>query len=194
MKRGERAFGIPSLAQSHVAHANDTDVLHRPSHSYGGSSSSSQNLPILELVNPFLSRSLTGQCTIDCNRETQLHIALLLRPLPGTDSSRYLHRTIRYDVSIHRRDEDEGSVKTTSWHGPSQSYLPDLCPRTLGHAGVHNGFHGASGSRLECYLAGWHIKPKGVKKLYNPVLCEFFRCRMRPRELLLWRRNHTEGK
>lgn len=25
-------------------------------------------------------------------------------------------------------------------------------------------------------LAGWHIKPKGVKKPYNPVLGEFFRC------------------
>jgi hypothetical protein len=27
------------------------------------------------------------------------------------------------------------------------------------------------------YLSGWHIKPKGVKKPYNPVLGEFFRCR-----------------
>ncbi|WVN90231.1 uncharacterized protein L203_105467 [Cryptococcus depauperatus CBS 7841] len=26
------------------------------------------------------------------------------------------------------------------------------------------------------YLSGWHIKPKGVKKPYNPVLGEFFRC------------------
>ncbi|GAA6048842.1 hypothetical protein JCM3770_003647 [Rhodotorula araucariae] len=30
---------------------------------------------------------------------------------------------------------------------------------------------------LRYYLAGWHIKPKGVKKPYNPVLGEFFRCR-----------------
>jgi len=30
---------------------------------------------------------------------------------------------------------------------------------------------------LSYYLAGWHIKPKGVKKPYNPVLGEFFRCR-----------------
>ncbi|KAI0327257.1 Oxysterol-binding protein [Cubamyces sp. BRFM 1775] len=32
---------------------------------------------------------------------------------------------------------------------------------------------------LQYYLAGWHIKPKGVKKpyVYNPVLGEFFRCR-----------------
>ncbi|GAA5885622.1 hypothetical protein JCM16303_001487 [Sporobolomyces ruberrimus] len=30
---------------------------------------------------------------------------------------------------------------------------------------------------LKYYLAGWHIKPKGVKKPYNPVLGEFFRCR-----------------
>ncbi|KAH9891299.1 Oxysterol-binding protein [Cubamyces lactineus] len=30
---------------------------------------------------------------------------------------------------------------------------------------------------LQYYLAGWHIKPKGVKKPYNPVLGEFFRCR-----------------
>lgn len=29
---------------------------------------------------------------------------------------------------------------------------------------------------LTFYLAGWHIKPKGVKKPYNPVLGEFFRC------------------
>ncbi|KAJ3862425.1 MAG: hypothetical protein NXY57DRAFT_999089 [Lentinula lateritia] len=29
---------------------------------------------------------------------------------------------------------------------------------------------------LQYYLAGWHIKPKGVKKPYNPVLGEFFRC------------------
>ncbi|KZW02095.1 Oxysterol-binding protein [Exidia glandulosa HHB12029] len=29
---------------------------------------------------------------------------------------------------------------------------------------------------LSYYLAGWHIKPKGVKKPYNPVLGEFFRC------------------
>ncbi|ORY95674.1 hypothetical protein BCR43DRAFT_440738 [Syncephalastrum racemosum] len=27
------------------------------------------------------------------------------------------------------------------------------------------------------FLSGWHIKPKGVKKPYNPVLGEFFRCR-----------------
>ncbi|KAJ3075343.1 hypothetical protein HDU98_008427 [Podochytrium sp. JEL0797] len=26
------------------------------------------------------------------------------------------------------------------------------------------------------FLAGWHIRPKGVKKPYNPVLGEFFRC------------------
>ncbi|POY71660.1 hypothetical protein BMF94_5355 [Rhodotorula taiwanensis] len=32
-------------------------------------------------------------------------------------------------------------------------------------------------SVLRYYLAGWHIKPKGVKKPYNPVLGEFFRCR-----------------
>jgi len=30
---------------------------------------------------------------------------------------------------------------------------------------------------LSYYLAGWHIKPKGVKKPYNPILGEFFRCR-----------------
>ncbi|KAF9651982.1 Oxysterol-binding protein [Thelephora ganbajun] len=30
---------------------------------------------------------------------------------------------------------------------------------------------------LQYYLAGWHIKPKGVKKPYNPVLGEFFRCK-----------------
>jgi len=30
---------------------------------------------------------------------------------------------------------------------------------------------------MECYLAGWHIKPKGVKKPYNPILGEVFRCR-----------------
>ncbi|KAI8092953.1 uncharacterized protein BX664DRAFT_328581 [Halteromyces radiatus] len=29
---------------------------------------------------------------------------------------------------------------------------------------------------LRYYLSGWHIKPKGVKKPYNPVLGEFFRC------------------
>jgi len=27
------------------------------------------------------------------------------------------------------------------------------------------------------FLSGWHIKPKGVKKPYNPVLGEHFRCR-----------------
>ncbi|KAG0186988.1 hypothetical protein DFQ28_007042 [Apophysomyces sp. BC1034] len=27
------------------------------------------------------------------------------------------------------------------------------------------------------YLSGWHVKPKGVRKPYNPVLGEFFRCR-----------------
>ncbi|KAL4399867.1 Oxysterol-binding protein OBPa [Malassezia pachydermatis] len=26
------------------------------------------------------------------------------------------------------------------------------------------------------YMSGWHIKPKGVKKPYNPILGEFFRC------------------
>ncbi|KIO23185.1 hypothetical protein M407DRAFT_244881 [Tulasnella calospora MUT 4182] len=30
---------------------------------------------------------------------------------------------------------------------------------------------------LSYYLSGWHIKPKGVKKPYNPVLGEIFRCR-----------------
>lgn len=29
---------------------------------------------------------------------------------------------------------------------------------------------------LGYYMSGWHIKPKGVKKPYNPVLGEFFRC------------------
>ncbi|WOO81285.1 Oxysterol-bindingc [Vanrija pseudolonga] len=29
---------------------------------------------------------------------------------------------------------------------------------------------------LTFYLSGWHIKPRGVKKPYNPVLNEFFRC------------------
>ncbi|KAL0075280.1 hypothetical protein J3Q64DRAFT_1648658 [Phycomyces blakesleeanus] len=27
------------------------------------------------------------------------------------------------------------------------------------------------------FLSGWHIRPRGVKKPYNPVLGEFFRCR-----------------
>jgi hypothetical protein len=27
------------------------------------------------------------------------------------------------------------------------------------------------------FLSGFHIRPKGVKKPYNPVLGEFFRCR-----------------
>src|SRR3989338_11198449 len=26
------------------------------------------------------------------------------------------------------------------------------------------------------YLSGWHVKPKGVKKPFNPVLGEVFRC------------------
>ncbi|KAI9021404.1 hypothetical protein CLU79DRAFT_753191 [Phycomyces nitens] len=26
------------------------------------------------------------------------------------------------------------------------------------------------------FMSGWHVKPKGVKKPYNPVLGEFFRC------------------
>ncbi|KAG5460039.1 MAG: hypothetical protein BJ554DRAFT_7960, partial [Olpidium bornovanus] len=30
---------------------------------------------------------------------------------------------------------------------------------------------------LRYYLSGWHIKPKGVKKPYNPILGEHFRCR-----------------
>jgi hypothetical protein len=30
---------------------------------------------------------------------------------------------------------------------------------------------------LQYYLSGWHLKPKGVKKPYNPILGEFFRCR-----------------
>ncbi|KAF8575920.1 Oxysterol-binding protein [Ramaria rubella] len=30
---------------------------------------------------------------------------------------------------------------------------------------------------LQYYLSGWHVKPKGVKKPYNPVLGEFFRCK-----------------
>lgn len=29
---------------------------------------------------------------------------------------------------------------------------------------------------LNYYMTGWHIKPKGVKKPYNPILGEFFRC------------------
>ncbi|CDS13778.1 hypothetical protein LRAMOSA05952 [Lichtheimia ramosa] len=29
---------------------------------------------------------------------------------------------------------------------------------------------------VQYFLSGWHIKPKGVKKPYNPVLGEFFRC------------------
>ena len=27
------------------------------------------------------------------------------------------------------------------------------------------------------YLAGWHFKPPGVKKPYNPILGEVFQCR-----------------
>ncbi|KAI9024897.1 hypothetical protein CLU79DRAFT_745312 [Phycomyces nitens] len=29
---------------------------------------------------------------------------------------------------------------------------------------------------LRYFLSGWHVKPKGVKKPYNPVLGEFFEC------------------
>lgn len=29
---------------------------------------------------------------------------------------------------------------------------------------------------LEYYMSGWHVRPSGVKKPYNPVLGEFFRC------------------
>jgi oxysterol-binding protein-related protein 8 len=29
---------------------------------------------------------------------------------------------------------------------------------------------------LKYFLSGWHIRPKGVKKPYNPALSEFFRC------------------
>ncbi|WFC98696.1 hypothetical protein MYAM1_001428 [Malassezia yamatoensis] len=29
---------------------------------------------------------------------------------------------------------------------------------------------------LAYYMSGWHIKPKGVKKPYNPILGEFYRC------------------
>ncbi|EFC46120.1 predicted protein [Naegleria gruberi] len=32
------------------------------------------------------------------------------------------------------------------------------------------------------YLSGWHVKPKGVKKPYNPVLGEVFRCNYELRE------------
>ncbi|CEP17336.1 hypothetical protein [Parasitella parasitica] len=30
---------------------------------------------------------------------------------------------------------------------------------------------------VKWFLSGWHIKPKGVKKPFNPVLGEFFRCK-----------------
>jgi len=30
---------------------------------------------------------------------------------------------------------------------------------------------------VQYFLSGWHIKPKGVKKPYNPVLGEYFRCK-----------------
>ncbi|KAG2232905.1 hypothetical protein INT48_006159 [Thamnidium elegans] len=30
---------------------------------------------------------------------------------------------------------------------------------------------------VKWFLGGWHIKPKGVKKPYNPVMGEFFRCK-----------------
>lgn len=36
---------------------------------------------------------------------------------------------------------------------------------------------------VKYFLSGWHIMPKGVKKPYNPVLGEFFRCK--------W--NHFDG-
>jgi hypothetical protein len=32
-------------------------------------------------------------------------------------------------------------------------------------------------SVVRYYLSGWHIKPKGVKKPYNPVLGEHFRAK-----------------
>ncbi|KAF0479093.1 Oxysterol-binding protein [Gigaspora margarita] len=32
-------------------------------------------------------------------------------------------------------------------------------------------------SVVRYYLSGWHVKPKGVKKSYNPILGEFFRAR-----------------
>jgi hypothetical protein len=35
---------------------------------------------------------------------------------------------------------------------------------------------------LKYFLSGWHIRPKGVKKPYNPVLGEIFRCRWKPLE------------
>jgi len=36
---------------------------------------------------------------------------------------------------------------------------------------------------VKYFLSGWHIRPKGVKKPYNPVLGEFFRCK--------WKSNNT---
>lgn len=30
---------------------------------------------------------------------------------------------------------------------------------------------------VKYYLSGWHIRPKGAKKPYNPVLGEIFRCK-----------------
>jgi hypothetical protein len=37
-------------------------------------------------------------------------------------------------------------------------------------------------SVVKFYLSGWHLKPKGVKKPYWPVLGEFFRCQWRYRD------------
>lgn len=35
---------------------------------------------------------------------------------------------------------------------------------------------------VKFYLSGWHLKPKGVKKPYWPVLGEFFRCQWKYRD------------
>ncbi|SAM04460.1 hypothetical protein [Absidia glauca] len=50
---------------------------------------------------------------------------------------------------------------------------PELAEQAAGLSDPTERFVGV----VKYFLSGWHIKPKGVKKPYNPVLGEFFRCR-----------------
>ncbi|KAI8826157.1 uncharacterized protein EV422DRAFT_491688 [Fimicolochytrium jonesii] len=50
-------------------------------------------------------------------------------------------------------------------------------PELINNAPLNTDPVGRFADVVAYFLSGWHIKPKGVKKPYNPVLGEFFRCR-----------------
>ncbi|KAI7862050.1 hypothetical protein BDF14DRAFT_1860430 [Spinellus fusiger] len=81
---------------------------------------------------------------------------------------------LRKDMDLHRVTFPTFVLEPRSLLEKITDYMShaDLLLLAAQETGQQNRFIAV----LRYFLSGWHIKPKGVKKPYNPVLGEFFEC------------------